>query len=157
MAPCTVGGPFLAGSTPQTDITNFIEGNYIGTDASGTRDLGNTLMGVRVVRGLGPVIRGNLVSGNDNTNILVDATASGVLIEDNRIGTDWTGNAKLVNAGPSGFGVTLVGPNNVVRDNVISANPGDGVNIDGQTATITTTETMLPVSRSVRVQPQTTK
>jgi hypothetical protein len=32
----------------------------------------------------------------------------------------------------------------------------DGINIDGQTATVTATETMLPVSRSVRAQPQTT-
>lgn len=32
----------------------------------------------------------------------------------------------------------------------------DGVNIDGQTATVTATETLRPVSRSVRAQPQTT-
>ncbi len=32
----------------------------------------------------------------------------------------------------------------------------DGITIDGQTATVTTTETMRPVSRSVRAQPQTT-
>ena len=32
----------------------------------------------------------------------------------------------------------------------------DGINIDGQTATVTATETMRPVSKSVRAQPQTT-
>jgi hypothetical protein len=32
----------------------------------------------------------------------------------------------------------------------------DGINIDGQTATVTGTETMRPVSRSVRAQPKTT-
>jgi len=34
--------------------------------------------------------------------------------------------------------------------------PVDGISLDGQTATVTTAETMRPVSRSVRAQPQTT-
>ncbi len=125
-------GVFLVGSTPTTDIANLIEANLIGTDASGMRDLGNSLMGVRVGQGVGPIIRGNVVSGNDNVNINVDTTAGQVLIEDNLIGTNITGNAALL--APVGFstvGVILVGHDNVVRGNVISANPIDGVNIDG--------------------------
>ncbi len=127
-----VNGVFVHGSAPSTDMTNFIDANWIGTDATGTHDLGNTLMGVRIQQGTGPVVRENVVSGNDNSNIHVDATASGVLIEGNFIGTDETGNAALLNAqGQPAVGVTLVGRENVVRRNVISANRVDGVNLDG--------------------------
>jgi titin len=106
-------GVFLVGGTPTTDITNLIEDNYIGTDASGTADLGNTLMGVRVSQGFGAVVRGNVLSGNDNSNIHVDATGSGVLIEDNLIGTDRTGKRPLLNPrGLPGGGLTLVGRDN---------------------------------------------
>ena len=125
-------GVFIVGSTPATDVTNLIEANNIGTDATGTQDLGNTLMGVRVLRGTGPVIRGNVVSGNDNSNLLVDSLGSEILIEGNFIGTDFTGNATLQNPqGLSAVGVTLAGRDNIVRENVISANQVDGVNIDG--------------------------
>ena len=126
-------GVFLTGSAPTTNMSNLIEGNLVGTDVSGTRDLGNTLMGIRLFQGIGPTIRGNVVSGNDNTNIIVDTLGSGAVIEENRIGTDASGNAPLQDLqGPAGGGgVMLVGRDNVLRANVISANPFDGVNIDG--------------------------
>lgn len=125
-------GVFIIGSTPTTDVSSVIEDNFIGTDTSGTRDLGNTLMGVRIAQGVGAIVRGNVVSGNDNTNIHVDATASQALIENNLIGTDHTGNVTLLDpSGASTLGVTLVGYDNTLRSNVISANPAGGVSIDG--------------------------
>jgi hypothetical protein len=78
------------------------------------------------------VFENNVVSGNDSTNIQLDATASGVLIEDNLVGTDASGNASLV--APQGLatsGIVIVGRDNTVRGNVISANPVDGLTIDG--------------------------
>ena len=126
-----VNGVFVVGSTPTTDVSNLIEENFIGTDATGTQDLGNTLMGVRLLRGTGLEVRGNVISGNDNSNVLIDALGSDVLIADNFIGTDLTGNAPLQNPqGLPGFGVTLTGHDNHVIGNVISGNPRDGVVID---------------------------
>ena len=125
-------GVFVVGGSASSDLTNLIEENFIGTDATGTRDLGNTLMGIRVSSGFGPVLRGNVVSGNDNANIQIDATASGVLIENNVVGTDSSGSAPLVAL--QGFGtsgIVIVGRDNTVRGNVISANPVDGLTIDG--------------------------
>jgi titin len=75
-----VNGVFVVGSTSATDMTNLIESNFIGTNATGTHDLGNALMGVRMFRGTGLQVRDNVLSGNNNSNILVDKSGSGVLV-----------------------------------------------------------------------------
>ena len=78
-----------------------IAGNYIGTDFTGSVDLGNTGAGVNVIDGTGVTIggatlgTGNVISGN--TSAGVDLQGPGVTVQGNRIGTSATGSSDLGN------------------------------------------------------------
>jgi hypothetical protein len=109
------GGPFL------------VQGNYVGTDVTGTHPLGNLQGGILANGTIGgdtPEAR-NLVSGNRGYGIDI----TGGLVQGNYVGTDATGTGALGNAG-SGVviggsdGTTIGGPG---AGNVISANGGDGI------------------------------
>jgi hypothetical protein len=64
-----------------------------------------------------------LISGN-STGIVASATATGILIEQNRIGTAADGVTAL---GNGGVGIQLGGSLNTVRSNVIAWNGGAGI------------------------------
>ncbi len=79
-----------------------IENNYIGTDISGTVGLGNSWWGdpnmvhaLYIHRSPNTVVRNNLISGNTTSAVVIRAGSTGVLVEDNKIGTDVTGNFAL--------------------------------------------------------------
>jgi hypothetical protein len=81
-----------------------IEGNFIGTDPSGTLDLGNG-RGIRIedtsntiVGGEAPEAR-NLVSGNGPTSGVSISLSSGVQVQGNLIGTQKDGISPLGNSG----------------------------------------------------------
>ena len=109
---------------------NVIENNYIGTDATGTKALGNG-QGVDdegsgdtyggTTAGLGNVISGNLGAGL--------AAGGSVTIEGNHIGTDATGNVAL---GNRGYGIDADQDaaahllSVIITHNVVSGNGGDG-------------------------------
>jgi hypothetical protein len=76
---------------------NTIEGNNIGTDATGIADLGNSGAGISIVEapsnrvgGTDPGAR-NVISGNDY-GISIVGGATGNLVQGNYIGTDVTGS-----------------------------------------------------------------
>jgi CSLREA domain-containing protein len=79
-----------------------IYGNYIGTDATGTQDLGNTpgiLLQIGDNHEVGDADgtgRGNLISGNGLRGIDINMSDN-VIIRGNRIGTDRTGTASIPN------------------------------------------------------------
>jgi FG-GAP-like repeat len=111
---------------------NLVQGNFIGTDVTGTVPLGNVSQGVffepataGLIGGTAPGAR-NIISGNGDHGILLGEGDSQVT--NNYIGTDVSGTRALGNAGdgihvgPSEGGGTITG-------NVISANSGYGVNI----------------------------
>jgi uncharacterized repeat protein (TIGR01451 family) len=94
--------------------SNTIQGNYIGTDVTGTLDLGNVAEGVFIQRSDNNIVGGttgttpggnctgacNLISGNNaGINISGDSagTAENNLIQGNFIGTTVTGQAALAN------------------------------------------------------------
>ncbi len=116
-------GVYLVGVTTSN---NVVEGNFLGTDATGAFDLGNTLMGVFLLRATTTTLRDNLISGNDNAGISISAVSTDNLIESNLIGTDATGSAALGNL----FGISGLGSSNRIAGNVISGNTNDGVRID---------------------------
>ncbi len=111
---------------------NLVQGNFIGTDVTGSADLGNVLDGVQMQDAPNNSIGGaqpeesNIISGNDQNGIFIFGPgASGNVVAGNFIGTDATGSADLGNAGD---GVQIEdAPNNTIG----GAQPGEGNVISG--------------------------
>jgi hypothetical protein len=123
--------------------TNSIKGNFIGTNATGTSAIGNGAHGIGV-SATGGTIGGtaagefNLISGNGSNGINF-ATASGVLIVGNQIGTNAAGSAAIPNGSVGvwlrGNGHTLGGTTAAAR-NLISGNDEQGVILQGTSNTV---------------------
>jgi CSLREA domain-containing protein len=135
-------GITIAGSAATGTV---IRGNKIGTDASGTLDLGNGA-GIGLVpmdpASIGPsgtTIGGtttgeaNLISGN-GTGIEL-AKASGNVIQGNTVGLDGSASADLGN-GAAGIALFDVSNDNQILGNVISGNGYVGILIEGADNTI---------------------
>ncbi|MFI5459139.1 MAG: Ig-like domain repeat protein [Isosphaerales bacterium] len=116
-----------------------IEGNYIGTDVTGTVALGNGQSGSGIIsfepasaKSISMTISNNLISGNQ-TGILLSQTVgsqSAYTIANNLIGTNATGTAAL---GSGTFGIDLYSVENAtVQNNVISDN---SIGVRTQTST----------------------
>jgi thiol-disulfide isomerase/thioredoxin len=119
---------------------NRIEGNYLGTDTTGTAALGN-LRGVVIdgsanntVGGTTPPSR-NLISGNTRIGVAIaNPGATGNLIAGNYLGTDVTGTDALGNGRYGIFldfsdGANTIGGTTVGARNIISGNGSAGVAI----------------------------
>ena len=125
---------------------NVIQGNFIGTDVTGTIALGNSSGGVELdtagnTIGGTTVAARNLISGNRARGI--DLISSGNIIQGNLIGTDATGTVSLGNTtasgGPPAFpgdgagvdtnsvGNTMIGGTTLGAGNIISGNSGSGI------------------------------
>lgn len=113
----------------RVDNTNsvIIEDNYIGTDVTGSIDLGNSGSGIASQFPVGQyIIRRNVISGNGGNGIFL--RGFGNTIEDNFIGTDATGTFAIGNAlNGINAGTQAV----TARRNVISGNGQNGVLSDG--------------------------
>jgi Bacterial Ig-like domain (group 3) len=117
---------------------NLVEGNYIGTDASGTMRLGNGGDGIRFASGaanniIGGVGAGNIISANSLFGVQITAGNNSAAapcnnnsVVGNFIGTNAAGNAGLGN-GASGVDIDSGSSNNVVAGNAIEGNAADGV------------------------------
>jgi hypothetical protein len=135
-------GDGIALSGPASN--NIIQNNYIGTDITGTADLGNGGDGISidgsnnaVGRAPDPVTptvffgAGNLISGNGGDGVVITA-GTGNTVYDNLIGTAADGSTSLPN---DGRGVAISTSNNSVGDgtpgngNIIAFNGDDGVAI----------------------------
>jgi len=117
-----------------------IQGNYIGTDETGTKAVPNWQSGVDVFRGAHDMIIGgtneaarNIISGNGYTGIIINGTGvTNNLIQGNYVGTDVTGTHALPNMS-FGIGVwggathNLVGGINTGAANIASGNGYTGV------------------------------
>lgn len=118
-------------------FNNRIEGNFIGTDPTGTLDRGNGLEGVllfdvagqNVVGGTTPAAR-NVISGNGFPGISTSRGADANTIQGNYIGTDRSGTKKL---GNSDNGIQIESSSNIIGGttagarNVVSGNANAGV------------------------------
>lgn len=115
----------------------LMQGNYIGTDVTGRKALGNGIgllwsgASYATIGGTTAAAR-NIISGNTNGGMNSFVLGSGYeVIQGNYVGVDVTG----VNALPNeGGGIRIAGPtNNTIggtvagAGNVISANTGDGI------------------------------
>ena len=112
---------------------NFIQGNYIGTDVTGTQELANSGDGILIencanslVGGAAPGT-GNTISGNDGSGVrIVGGLAVENVVQGNYIGTDATGALALGN-GDHGVAIDGGSRNIVDAGNLIALNLGDGV------------------------------
>ena len=138
-------GVFIGGSGTSN---NFVSGNYIGTDVTGTADLGNSEQGVRIggfaeggaqSNSVGGTTAGerNIISGNTLDGVFIGASGtSNNTVSGNYIGTDVTGMVALGNSDrgvriDSGAQFTTIGGTSPGERNVISGNIGGGIGIDG--------------------------
>lgn len=127
---------------------NVVRGNLVGTDATGSAALANSLNGIKIesarnmVGGLGC---GNLVSGNKHNGILLMGSGSfSNAIYGNLVGTTAAGTAALMNAG-SGIlisnsranevGSTKPGLGNVISGNGSATTGTGGINLSGTGST----------------------
>ena len=129
---------------------NLIQGNYIGTNASGTLALGNQNVGVYLYYSgsntVGGTVTGagNLISGNNGDGILIyGAGATGNTVQGNYIGTNAAGTGILANSldgilvnAVSGTGNNLIGGTTVAARNLVSGNIHHGIYLsNGSSAT----------------------
>nr|MBA3952599.1 hypothetical protein [Rubrobacter sp.] len=138
-------GVFISGTSSAT--FNKIQGNFVGTDANGTSDLGNGEVGVRIdtpdnsVGGMANGAR-NVISGNTGVGVSVLGTgAGGNTVQGNFIGTNVDGEITPNNLG-NFHGVFIsdapgntVGGTDPAAANTISGNANHGVIVVGDTAT----------------------
>ena len=124
---------------------NIIQGNLIGTDATGTQPLGNGLNGVQIfgasnVIGGTDVMARNVISANGLNGISLgtdNAAVQNNLVQGNFIGTDISGTQLLGNGGDGVFvqqasnntigGISTIQGQN--PGNLIAGNGGRGVDI----------------------------
>ena len=131
-----------------TSTQNLIEGDFIGTDKSGTAALGNSDEGVLIEEAFGNTVGGttsaarNVISANLWGIRLDGSTATGNLIEGNDIGTASSGTLALGNeingiiisnsASGNSIGGTAAGQGNTIAYNVaagVSVQSGTGDSI----------------------------
>jgi hypothetical protein len=115
-----------------------IEGNYIGTDPSGTRapDPDPGVLGVTLEDTTNCSVVNNLISGNTDSNGILMYTDPGIgggnRVAGNLIGTDATGTRPL----PNGTGIQVwngtndtIGGTSAVDANVVAFNDGPGIDV----------------------------
>jgi titin len=92
-------GNVIVGGTAGVNLqcpNNVVQGNFIGTNATGTAGLGGGI-GIVHADGANNTIDGNLMSGVD-TGIFENAGTANTVIRGNKIGSDVTGMAAIGNA-----------------------------------------------------------
>lgn len=119
---------------------NIVENNFIGTDITGTQARANIGNGILIAGTASNTIGGttaaarNVISGNFYPAVaIIDASATGNIVEGNYIGVDVTGTALLSNstdnvqlangASNNTIGGTAVGAGNVISGNGNAGNP----------------------------------
>jgi len=131
----------------------LVRGNFIGTDVTGTAAITpNNAAGI-IDKGRSDSIGGpggttpggactgdcNLISGNDNNpGVVIDKAATDSIVRGNFIGTDVTGNNAIGNS----IGIRSVAARAVIGGttpgarNVVSGNPGIGIEVQGTATTV---------------------
>ena len=123
---------------------NVLEGNFVGTDASGQAALGNRDRGIVILDSAGNRVggtaagAGNLISGNLQSGLALDGRTSGTLVQGNLLGTKADGVGALSN-GYDGLEIraahhNVIGGTAPGAGNVLSGNAVSGLSILGSTA-----------------------
>ncbi len=142
---------------PDGSYGTVVQGNYIGTDITGTKELGNdigvdiegassALIGMTGQDGTIGIPGGNLISGNLTAGIIINAASANVggstsipgaadnIVAGNLIGTTADGTQALGNTGDGvliegGATGNTIGGTSAGAGNLIAFNAGDGVGV----------------------------
>jgi hypothetical protein len=121
---------------------NVVQGNLIGTDVTGTQDLGNTMTGIFITDDTDPIdgptenlVLDNVIANNGASGVVLDGQgATGNIVAGNLIGTDIYGTSTLPNS-TAGVWIVNGAANNTIggttpeERNLISGNNGNGIAI----------------------------
>ncbi len=132
--------------TIETGGANVIEGNYIGTDATGAVAAANLQNGIFIVSsnnnrvgGLTTAAR-NVISGNFGSGVNMVLGASNNLVQGNYIGVNAAGTEALPNENGISFfnnaPNNTIGGSTVAHKNVISGNRSVGILIDSSNSNV---------------------
>ena len=137
-----ISGNGLAGIAISS-VDNVVQGNRIGTNATGTAAIANSGNGITIGSGgssnlIGGTTAGagNIISGNRAAGIYISQGNLNI-VEGNSIGTDAAGTAAIANV----LGIEVNGSGNTIggtatgAGNVISGNTGDGLDLTGSGTT----------------------
>ena len=146
----TIRGNVISGNQAQgilfsslNDLANdnLIVGNFIGTDASGLVAVGASGRGIFLQQGAHDNVIGgttaadrNVISGNSDGIFVNSATVSGTVIQGNYVGLGADGATDIGNLFQGIYvadSSATIGGDAPGAGNVISANGGDGVRIEG--------------------------
>ena len=110
-----------------------VQGNFIGTNASGAAAVANGNDGIQIKAGAHSVT-GNVLSGNGDDGIEIQSASSGSnVVQGNLIGTNAAGTAALPNGSDGveiqGSSNNQIGGTTTGERNVIAANTSDGIEI----------------------------
>jgi len=121
---------------------SVVQGNYVGTDATGSLAVSNGSSGLTLFNNPHDVTIGgtnsgarNLISGNWGDAIYLEG-ASNIVVQGNYLGTDVSGSAAVGNSGAglqalAGSQAITIGGTNLAARNLISGNLGDGLTLNG--------------------------
>ena len=144
-----------SGLLPHAPVANLIQGNFIGTDSSGTVAIGNHGNGVVITGGSSNTIggttaaAGNVIAANLARGVFISgsssAPAANNVVDGNEIGTDLTATVSLGN-GTDGIGIINASGNTIggvpasgkaggPPGNTIVNSGGNGIFIQGTLAT----------------------
>jgi hypothetical protein len=135
--------------------SNTIEGNFIGTDVTGTAALANGDFGISLAGGANTIGgtaagAGNVISGNSTDGILIGNQGQpGNTIQGNLIGSDVTGTVAITGQSVAGINVGPFSVNNLIggtvagAGNLIAFSGGNGVLVGGSGATGATGNSIL--------------
>jgi len=125
-------------------FSNYVFGNYIGTDSSGSEAIPNNENGINIILGAHDIFiggdssgEGNLISGNGDHGVRIsDGDTYGNTVYGNLIGTDWQGAVSLGNTKSGvvisgGAYTNTIGGGTERARNLISGNGFSGVDILG--------------------------
>jgi titin len=140
-----VSGRGSGDGIPLSGSNCVIQGNFVGTDVTGTKVLGNnigvSLSGSNNLLGGTTAAARNVISGNGQVGVLIAGTLTGNKVQGNYIGVDVNGT-KAIGNGNGGIAISSASPNNnliggvtkkpgVPPGNVISANTNTGIVLNG--------------------------
>ena len=114
-------GVFIGGAESK------LQGNFIGTDITGTLALGNTFDGVitsngTLIGGTVPEAR-NVISGNEQNNVSLEFNGLGeqVVVQGNYIGTDVSGSRAILAFTNVSLGIRISGSGNLIGGSIAGA------------------------------------